>query len=763
MTARYPLVLNGATIQELQSGDTLEGLGTIAQQDANNVNITGGTISGVTGIVSDVTATTPLSSTGGDTPNISIAQSNASTDGYLSSTDWTTFNNKGNVDGPISSTDNAITRFDSTTGQVIQNSLVTISDLGDVNGVLSQTFADGTTQAVAAGKLWYNATNGSWNMGMGGGNITQQVGEELFVYGKASANISDTYLQAIVKTGTVGASGAITFGPASAGITDPGVFIGVATDSILSGSFGRITSFGVVRGINTTGSNYGETWSNNDDIWYNQATGGLTNVKPSAPYQKTRIGTIINAGNGGSGSFQVHLEPGTNLGGTDSNVQLSTPTGGQILSYDSADNYWKNTSLTAGTGISISSASNGVVTVDVVDGVYTTGSYSNPSWITSLDHTKITGLGGAAVLNVGTTAGTVAAGDDSRITGAVQSTQVGAANGVASLGSDGLVPSSQLPAIAITDTFVVNSQSAMLALSAQVGDIAVRTDLNQSFILTATPASTLANWQELLTPPNSVTSVNGQTGAVSLNYSDVGAPSTSGTNATGTWNIGISGNAATATTASSVTDGVYTTGSYADPSWITSLDQTKVLPSQSGRAGKFLTTDGTYATWATVNALPSQTGQSGKYLTTDGTNASWAVLSIGTMGSQNANNVNITGGTIATTQLQAYSETCTVVGAVGSSTYNIDLSLSNIFDITLGNNVTFTFTNAPASGVAKNCTIILRQDSTGNRTATFTGAKYTDGTAPILSTGANQIDVLTFFTVNGGSFWFGTYAMANVS
>ena len=119
--------------------------------------------------------------------------------------------------------------------------------------------------------------------------------------------------------------------------------------------------------------------------------------------------------------------------------------------------------------------------------------------------------------------------------------------------------------------------------------------------------------------------------------------------------------------------------------------------------------------------------------------------------------------TLSNKQLQAYNETCTTVGTVSTTTYNIDLSLSNIFDITLGNNVTFTFTNPPSSGIAKNCTVILRQDATGSRLATFTNAKYTDGTAPILSTGASQVDVLTFFTVNGGSFWFGTFAMANVS
>jgi hypothetical protein len=95
-------------------------------------------------------------------------------------------------------------------------------------------------------------------------------------------------------------------------------------------------------------------------------------------------------------------------------------------------------------------------------------------------------------------------------------TQKGVANGLAELDGSGLVPTHHLPALAITTTQVVNSQAAMLALTAQTGDVAVRTDVNKSFILTATPASTLGNWQELLTPTDSVLSVDGSTGAVSL-------------------------------------------------------------------------------------------------------------------------------------------------------------------------------------------------------------------------------------------------------
>jgi hypothetical protein len=48
------------------------------------------------------------------------------------------------------------------------------------------------------------------------------------------------------------------------------------------------------------------------------------------------------------------------------------------------------------------------------------------------------------------------------------------------------------------------------------------------------------------------------------------------------------------------------------------------LPSQSGNSGKYLTTNGSASSWATLNALPTQTGYSGYLLTTNGTTASWS-------------------------------------------------------------------------------------------------------------------------------------------
>lgn len=82
------------------------------------------------------------------------------------------------------------------------------------------------------------------------------------------------------------------------------------------------------------------------------------------------------------------------------------------------------------------------------------------------------------------------------------------------LDENGKVAVAQLPAIAITDTFAAASQAEMLALAAQKGDIAIRSDLNRSFVLGADDASVLANWKELLTPTDAVLSVAGLTGAV---------------------------------------------------------------------------------------------------------------------------------------------------------------------------------------------------------------------------------------------------------
>jgi len=92
--------------------------------------------------------------------------------------------------------------------------------------------------------------------------------------------------------------------------------------------------------------------------------------------------------------------------------------------------------------------------------------------------------------------------------------------GYVGLDADGKINPSQLPAQAITNTFVVSSQAEMLALNAAVGDVAIRTDQNKTYILRTLPPTVLANWAELLFPTSDVTSVFGRTAAVTAQSGD---------------------------------------------------------------------------------------------------------------------------------------------------------------------------------------------------------------------------------------------------
>ncbi|WP_297429062.1 hypothetical protein [Clostridium sp.] len=138
------------------------------------------------------------------------------------------------------------------------------------------------------------------------------------------------------------------------------------------------------------------------------------------------------------------------------------------------------------------------VTVDA-KGRVTAGASLSVSDIPILTLSKISDAGTAASKNIGTASGNVPV-----------------------LDLNGKLDTNVLPGLALTTTNVVASQTAMLALTAEPGDLAVRTDLNKTFVLKTAGASTLANWQELLTPTDSVTSVAGKTGAVTLTSSDVG-------------------------------------------------------------------------------------------------------------------------------------------------------------------------------------------------------------------------------------------------
>jgi len=139
------------------------------------------------------------------------------------------------------------------------------------------------------------------------------------------------------------------------------------------------------------------------------------------------------------------------------------------------------------------------------------------------------------------------------------------------------------------------------------------------------------------------------------------------------------------------------------------------------------------------------------------------------LGALSGNNVtNVTAiGLAANSAISSYREKVVSTGTITNSFFNLDVSSANIYDITLGLNTTITLTGYnTTSGWARPITLIVRQPSDSNgtlcKTMIVNNSIFTDGQKPILSKNANNIDVLTFWSVDGGTSYFGTFAMANV-
>ena len=92
-------------------------------------------VGGGGGGVTSVTGVSPIASSGGESPAISISQSNTTTDGYLSATDWNTFNSKGN--GTVTSV-TSTSPISVATGTTTPEISMTQAS-GSVNGWLSST------------------------------------------------------------------------------------------------------------------------------------------------------------------------------------------------------------------------------------------------------------------------------------------------------------------------------------------------------------------------------------------------------------------------------------------------------------------------------------------------------------------------------------------------------------------------------------------------------------------------------------------------
>jgi hypothetical protein len=108
-------------------------------------------------------------------------------------------------------------------------------------------------------------------------------------------------------------------------------------------------------------------------------------------------------------------------------------------------------------------------------------------------------------------------------------------------------------------------------------------------------------------------------------------------------------------------------------------------------------------------------------------------------------------------------EEATVV--TSGTTAAIDLNDGTLFTLTLGHNVgTFNWTNPAASGYASSFVLQVTQDGTGSRTIAWPASvDWAAATAPTLSTGAADVDIFVFYTVDGGTIYYGFTAGLDMS
>jgi len=139
----------------------------------------------------------------------------------------------------------------------------------------------------------------------------------------------------VMAVGTLGASARILVAPMIAdGSISTKYILGIAAEDILDGGDGSVTRAGKIKNLNTT------AFVDGDVLYANPAVaGGLTNVLPQAPNLKLAVAFVVYAAT--NGVLAVKVELGSDLY-ENHRVQVTSPTDGQLLRYDNADQRWEN-------------------------------------------------------------------------------------------------------------------------------------------------------------------------------------------------------------------------------------------------------------------------------------------------------------------------------------------------------------------------------------------------------------------------------------
>jgi hypothetical protein len=225
-------------------------------------------------------------------------------------------------------------------------------DLGEYELKAGQVEFDQTptgTSGVAV--MRWNDTDGTLDLGLKGGNVTLQVGQEqvVRVVNKTATNVNllEANYQAVRVTGAQGQRLKVDLAQAT-NDTLSAETIGLVTETINNNQQGFITTSGLVRGINTTGSLQGETWADGDIVYLSPTTAGnITNIKPTAPNHLVIIGYVVYAHNT-QGSIYVKVDNGYeleelhNVTSTNYTTPIDTDS---VLTYDVTNSIWKRLTL----------------------------------------------------------------------------------------------------------------------------------------------------------------------------------------------------------------------------------------------------------------------------------------------------------------------------------------------------------------------------------------------------------------------------------
>jgi hypothetical protein len=262
----------------------------------------------------------------------------------------------GDVVGPASATDNAITRFDTTTGKLIQNSTVTLDDNGNI--INANSVGLDTTPATVpttVGTMSWDDGDGVPIVALKGGNVNLQVGTQELARVFNDSGTTLTKGQAVYISGAQGNRVAVKLARADVEATSFGT-IGLVAETMTSGAEGFIIVSGALYKLNTTGLTAGAT------VYLSPTTAGaVTTTKPQAPDQLVVVGWVERVDNI-VGSIYVKIDNGYELDELH-DVRITSPQSGNVLIYDASTSpigVWKNANLTDGTGITITEGAGSV-------------------------------------------------------------------------------------------------------------------------------------------------------------------------------------------------------------------------------------------------------------------------------------------------------------------------------------------------------------------------------------------------------------------